>query len=69
MTNSESIPAGRGGSIYEVTLLRKGVDPRTATDADFQIVRIVAANSINAQIRARNQFDAALAFDARKVES
>ena len=65
--SESSIPPGRGGSMYEVTLLRKGADPRTATAADFTIVRIVAANSINAQIRARNQFDAALAFDAKKV--
>lgn len=50
--SDKTIPPGRGGSMYEVTLLRKGADPRTATAADFTIVRIVAANSINAQIRA-----------------
>ncbi len=65
--SDKTIPPGRGGQLYEVTLLRKGANPRTATEADFTIVRIVAANSINAQIRARNQFDAALAFDAKKV--
>lgn len=62
-----NIPPERGGSVFEVTLLRKGVDPRKAGEADFTVVRIRAANAINASIKARNAHDAALAFDARKV--
>lgn len=66
--SESSIPAGRGGSICEVTLLRKGANARAATDQDFTVVRVKAANAINAQLVARNQFDAALAFDAKKVQ-
>jgi|GEM_PF-5624970 len=40
----ESLPPGRGGSMYEVTLLRAGINPRTATNDDFTTVCIRAAN-------------------------
>jgi hypothetical protein len=62
-----NIPPARGGSIFEVTLLHKGVNPRTATPADYTIVRVRAANAINASLKARNEHDAAIAFDARKI--
>ena len=60
---------GRGGSMYEVTLLPKGINARTATEKDFVTVRIWAANAIHASIAARNKHDAACAFDAVKVQS
>jgi len=63
------VPPGRGGAIYEVVILKKGVEARAATDADFQTVRVRAPNAISAQLTARNEHDAALAFGARKVES
>ena len=65
--STESIPPGRGGALFEVTLLPKGIGARTATETDFVTVRIWAANAINASIAARNKHDAACAFDAVKV--
>ena len=67
--SQESLPPARGGALFEVTLLPKGIDARTATNDDFVIVRVRAANAIHASILARNEHDAACAFDAVKVES
>ena len=66
--SQSSIPPARGGALFEVTLLPKGIDARTATERDFVTVRIWAANAINASIAARNKHDAACAFDAVKVQ-
>lgn len=67
MSNT-SIPAGRGGSLFEVDCLRKGVEPRRATDADFFTVRVRAPNALSARLAVRNEReDVAHAFDARKV--
>lgn len=63
-----NIPADRGGSLFEVDCLRKGIEPRTATDADFFVVRIHAPNRLSARLAVRNERDdVAHAFDARKV--
>lgn len=62
-----NIPPSRGGSLFEVTLLPKGIDPRKATTADFVTIQIIAPNAIAATIFARNENDAAIGFDARKV--
>ena len=65
--SDKTIPPARGGSMYEVTLLPKGINARTATNDDFILVRVRAANAIHASIVARNEHDAACAFDAVKV--
>ncbi|MBA2547320.1 MAG: hypothetical protein H0V16_02535 [Burkholderiaceae bacterium] len=67
--SDKTIPPGRGGSLYEVCLLPKGINARTATNDDFVIVRVRAANAIHASIVARNEHDAACAFDPVKVQS
>ena len=67
--SQSNIPPERGGSVFEVTLLRKGVNARTATQADYMTVRVLAANAIHASLKARNEHDAAIAFDARKVQA
>lgn len=64
-----NIPPARGGSIYEVTCLRKDVDACTATEADFFTVRVRAPNSLSARLIARNERDdCASAFEARRVQ-
>lgn len=66
--SQQNIPADRGGSLFEVDCLRKGVEPRKATDADFFVVRIHAPNGLSARLSARNERDdVEHAFDARKV--
>ena len=55
--SKSSLAAGRGGSIYEVTCLRQGVNPRTATEADFFVVRVQANTALAARLTVRNSRD------------
>jgi hypothetical protein len=66
--SKSSLAADRGGSIYEVICLRKGINPRTATEADFFAVRVRANTALAARLTVRNsRDDVAHAFDAKVV--
>ncbi len=65
--SESSIPPGRGGQWYQVTVLRKGVDARAASFSDFKIVRVLASNSTHATLVARELFDAQTAFDPMRL--
>jgi len=65
--SDKTIPPGRGGSWFQVTILRKGVDCRAASFSDFRIVRVRAANCTHATLVARNMFDAQTAFDPMRL--
>ena len=68
--SDKTIPPGRGGSNYEVTCLRTGVDTRTATAADFFAVHVRAPNALSARLAARNECaDCANAFEAKLVRT
>jgi len=65
--SDKTIPPGRGGSWYQVTILSKGVDARAASFSDFRIVRVKAANGTHATLVARELFDAQTAFDPMRL--
>ncbi|MBA2549323.1 MAG: hypothetical protein H0V16_12840 [Burkholderiaceae bacterium] len=65
--SEESLPPGRGGQWYQVTVLRKGVDARAASFSDFKIVRVLAPNPTSAMLIAREMFNAQTAFDPMRL--
>ena len=68
--SDKTIPPDRGGSIYQVSCLRKDANTRTATAADFFTVHVRAPNALSARLAARNECsDCANAFEAKLVRT